>query len=544
MEAQERYANYMDRRVVNEYMQRSQANSLTSVLADYALDKRVYGNTSRTNSYRLNQVLSEKLGTPSNFSVQNRRNYIKSIARELLQSKKQLDTEDEAYGWHYFHKALEKATKMIEMSAKSKRPIKIPAWYYELMQTARTLVSKSMNSSNRSAFRFLSPEFLSIYADQNNLDSILSPDFFSLHDGDEPNNILPLPRLLRHFPANDAQALMELILEFSGAGEILMRGNPVTYQKSMNFLETVEIQSESVGQYLLEKSKDKTKADHINTSFKKFERSLLPQQREDIENKGYSYLNKQQMNFLYGKNNPFNVTKVPFDKEKFLSLSPEERDRALIEHIESIATTRKADYTRTKRQIVLAPQLLQKLNLVPATLSQAVVLSPLVLSTIVLSPAVLGPLILSPLVLTPLVLGPRVLSPFVLSPSVMFPVILSPLVLHPMILSPLVLDPVVLSPFVLSPLILSPSVLSPFILSPLVLSPFIRSPGHLEALVLSPRVLSPLVKSKVSRFAIVMSPALLSRKKRQSNSYIETGMKSNTTILSPDAFKSNLIERF
>ncbi|KRY15176.1 Tripartite motif-containing protein 2, partial [Trichinella patagoniensis] len=514
---------------------------LSTVLSDYMLNKRLLREPFLIGN-RLRQKFSK---TPIGSSVQQsddpeRREKILAIAKQLLENSPNEPTEDdEEFGWKFLHKAISDAESAINSAYEKGTPKQFPKWYFEMINISKEIVAKAVHENETSeAFRFLSPDFFSIMPRQKDMRSFLSPDILSLNDDGDSSKLLSLPRILRRLPKHDQEMLMSVILELTGAGEILLQGKAIaTKPKMASFLETVENLSESVPSYLSKVTNNTKNYNLADERFKSLERSMSLEQKDAMMKKGYAFMDDKQLELFYSKENPFNVSRLPFDKRKYLNMTNEQREQALLDYVRMIGSTK-----RTKRAVTLTALTLKNLDLSPSLVSQAIVLSPILLSTVVLSPAVLGPLILSPIVLAPLVLSPRVLSPFILSPSVLFPVILSPLVLHPFILSPLVLDPIVLSPAVLSPLVLSPSVLSPLILSPLVLSPFILSPGVAEALVLSPRVLTPLVKSKVAKFAIVCSPSVLSRRKRAAQMkqrrrqlaiYQNVNNGENTNLLKP-----------
>ncbi|KRY92011.1 Tripartite motif-containing protein 2, partial [Trichinella pseudospiralis] len=510
-EAQTMHMNEESQKKLSTYIQKAERRTFVSVLSDYMLNKRLL-----REPFLIGNRLRQKFAkTPIGNSVKpddpERREKILSIAKQLLENSPIEPTEDEEFGWKFLHKAISDAESAINSAYEKGNPKQFPKWYFEMINISKEIVSKAVHENETSdAFRFLSPDFFSIMPRQKDMRSFLSPDILSLNDDGDSSKLLSLPRILRRLPKHDQEMLISVILELTGAGEILLQGKAITTKpKLASFLETVENLSESVPSYLSKVTNDTKNYNLADERFRTLERSMSFEQKDAMLKKGYAFMDDKQLELFYSKGNPFNVTRLPFDKRKYLNMTNEQREQALLDYVRLVGSTK-----RTKRAVTLTALTLKNLNLSPNVLSQAIVLSPILLSTLVLSPAVLGPLILSPIVLAPLVLSPRVLSPFVLSPSVLFPVILSPLVLHPFILSPLVLDPIVLSPAVLSPLILSPSVLSPLVLSPLVLSPFILSPGVAEALVLSPRVLTPLVKSKVAKFAIVCSPSVLSRRKR------------------------------
>ncbi|KRX88172.1 hypothetical protein T4E_8656 [Trichinella pseudospiralis] len=443
-------------------------------------------------------------------SESERRQKLIRLTKRLLSGNINDDSESEIFGWNYLRKAITDTEKMITNAVTNGNPLTLPKWQYDMMQLVKGMITSTLkdNSTKSPPTRLLSPRILSITPHQRDMINLLSPDLFSLFENDDPNNLLPLPQLFQSMHKADQEVLIEMIMDVTGAGDILSLQDEIMPNQPRTLLETLELFSKPVGEYLLEDTPEANLIPETQKVFKQLEKSLTQDQHNDMTNDGFAFLEEQQLDLLYGSKNPFNITSLEFDRKLYAKLNNTERRIALMNHIRKMG-----EKSRTKRSFILEPIFLKKVHLAPSVRAP-IILSPILLSTAALSPAVLGPIILSPFALGTLTLSPKVISSAILSPVVMFPLIISPLVLCPIILNPFILNPIVLSPNVLNPIILSPSALTPLILSPFVLSPFILSGATTSAVVLTPRVLSPLIKTPLTNFALICSPAVLSRKKR------------------------------
>uniref|UniRef100_A0A914WFK8 MARVEL domain-containing protein n=1 Tax=Plectus sambesii TaxID=2011161 RepID=A0A914WFK8_9BILA len=323
--------------------------------------------------------------------------------------------------------------------------------------------------------------------------NLLSPSLLAFYNDHSPNNIAPLPELLSAAGMNEDEkdAFLEFVMEVTGARDIV--------DKIFENLESAQGLG-GLRQDILDAN------DQLVGVWKQFQSSYSDRQKDDIDTKGYAFLDSDQLDIFYGQEGYYNYTKPKLDLDNYYQLSEEERRgslRATIRQLAGESPTEAAMRTWDRRlqQSVLTPNV-----------GTATVLAPFTFGPSILSPAVLGPLVLSPNIFSPGILSPYLLSPPILSPSVGDPLILSPYVLGPNILSPSVLTPYVLSPYVLSPNILNPYVLSPLILSPYLLSPDILSPTVLSGTILSPYVLSPSILSDSVLAASVLSPSILSKK--------------------------------
>ncbi|VDD86167.1 unnamed protein product [Enterobius vermicularis] len=338
------------------------------------------------------------------------------------------------------------------------------------------------NRPEDTSFKFLSPRFAPLMPEKVPAKSrLLSPSFLSFYSDDSSDNIASIPKILEKsgLKEQDRDTLMELIMSLSGAGKTVDMMLEVI--KKINFF--------GMGGEIFETTR------WLDSLFKKLSKSFNKEQKNDIDMKGFTFLEKQQIKDLLDGHKVKHPQQVGFDLEEYGNMTAQQKYDALWERIEAIAkNTTEVGQHRQKRQIsVLNPIILAPYMFAPVT-----------------GHSVLGPVVLSPSIFSPLILNPALLGPFILSPGVGNPFILSPYLLTPYILSPLVMAPFILTPYVLSPNIINPYVLSPIILSPYVLSPDILSPATLGGPILSPSVLSPAVLTESVLMANILSPTFMS----------------------------------
>uniref|UniRef100_A0A7E4ULN2 TPR_REGION domain-containing protein n=1 Tax=Panagrellus redivivus TaxID=6233 RepID=A0A7E4ULN2_PANRE len=335
--------------------------------------------------------------------------------------------------------------------------------------------------------KWLSPRFAPLMPDRmKSPTEILSPTFFALYDEknvSETRSIGNVPNLLKTLgvSASDRDSIIDLIMEASGTRK--------STEEALSMLDSLDSKGINGPIYAA--------TEKMSDAFKSLESSLTPDQVIERDHKGFTFMERHQMEKLY-RDQGIDAASTSFDLDAYANLTKEERMEALWSRVERIAlNVSDESFTRSKRQInwlsVLAPVILAPYMFAP-----------------VFGFGVLGPVILSPNIFSPLILNPAVLGPYILSPAVAMPFILSPYLLSPYILTPIVMAPFILNPYVLSPNILNPYVLSPLILSPLVLCPDVLSPQVLGGPVLSPSVLSPAVLTESFLMANVLSPSFLS----------------------------------
>ncbi|CAD6199638.1 unnamed protein product [Caenorhabditis auriculariae] len=393
----------------------------------------------------------------------------------------------------------------------------------DAVRVAMQLAGQNTTDFDKKTLKMVSPRLMSILPEQedDSLINLLSPSLFSLHDeGQGLEKLLSLPQMLKSLDNRDQEAWLDFIVEASGVSDNLDKA-----EKTIADNKDKEMRGENgVPLYFTKENATEIIGDVEKKKIEVFEdldKSYTKEQKDDLDTKGYAFLDKKQLNTVYGKGSPYGDVKT---LKKFRRLR-DDPERFIETDIRALAEAEK--FKARRHDIVGSPFVLTPLTFASAPLTNTfVVLSPIVLSPITLSPAVLGPIILSPWVFVPLVLSPRVLSPLILNPLIFSPIILSPLVLHPLILVPGIFNPLILSPLVLSPLILSPQVFTPLILSPFALNPLILTPMVGSPLILSPFVLSPIILSPQALFAVVLSPYALSP-------LVESKLIAAEVVLSP-----------
>uniref|UniRef100_A0A9J2Q0Y6 ENTH domain-containing protein n=1 Tax=Ascaris lumbricoides TaxID=6252 RepID=A0A9J2Q0Y6_ASCLU len=325
---------------------------------------------------------------------------------------------------------------------------------------------------------------------------LLSPSVLPFYNDESPDTIAPLPKVFEAMGMSerDRQAVLEMVMDISGAKQAVETSLDIL--RNMNFFGFEAEVFEAT--------------ERLSKLFSSMEKSFNKVQNKEIEQNGYTFLEVEQIKKLFdGHGISFsflylfisflkslkNPSDVDFNLDEYAKLNRKQREEALWQRIERIASNRSTPHPRDKRHVIS-------------------VLNPVVLAPYMFAPVVgisiLGPVVLSPNVFSPLLLNPSLLSPFVLSPSVATPFILSPYLLSPYVMTPIFAAPFILSPYVLSPNVLNPYVLSPLILSPYVLCPDILSPQALGGPILSPSMFSPSVLTDSFLMASVLSPTFMS----------------------------------
>ncbi|VDP17474.1 unnamed protein product [Soboliphyme baturini] len=464
----------------------------------------------------LNRFYSSKISKldtypGSNFDTKSwyetRKKTLNQVTRALLMEE---DTESaESFGWPMLQKAVRSLENhsMTSMKNLSQRQVNMMTFAREI------LLGEADSEVNPDSVRLFSPKVLSIVPDRGNFSSIFSPNILSLYNDQSKNEFLPLSKLLNSAPSSEQLAWLRLILELSGATDnLMMLGEDLhTGFKDdtlLHYLQRLKAVAKPLADVLTNDTSSKSVLKRV---FRRFDRLYDSRQRKEMNEDGYTFLNRRQLQLLYGPLNALNITERPKFYNTFLLANEEEKEKLLMNEARQIF----GHSSIRKRQVVLTPSVLAPTILNPAAASVPEILSPLILSPFILSPSIFGPIVLSPLVLSPTILSPHVLGGLFISSLVLTPVILSPLVLFPLVISPLTVCPIILSPYVLTPLILSPLTVSPAILTPLILSPLFLSPVYKGGLIVSPRVLAPALRSPQNRVIIVSSPAVLSRRRKK-----------------------------
>ncbi|CAO4373137.1 unnamed protein product [Caenorhabditis nigoni] len=361
------------------------------------------------------------------------------------------------------------------------------------------LVDAVQKHNKDSNANFLSPRFMPIMPEKlNTKRRLLSPDMFPLYRDDSENSILPLPNVLEKtgMNAKDRDNVLELVMDITGVNTVVDDALDLVKGLRKSGLDKDLVDMTSM----------------IDQAYSTLSASLTGSQNLDFVNKKFSFMNKEQMQTLYGETGIYNtsVSDLPFDIHEVDQLTPDQKEESIRMTIRELAKGNGAqgfgkNGRRAKRQTI------SLLNGV----YQIVFLNPTVFSPQAFAPtinklSVLGPLVISPQLFCPSVLSPLLMSLPVISPQVGNPLIFSPYVLGPNVLSAAVFNAYVFSPYVLSPNVINPYVMSPLVLSPFVLCPDVVSPTVLSGVVLSPSVLSPSIFTDSALAANILSPTFLS----------------------------------
>ncbi|CAJ0603849.1 unnamed protein product [Cylicocyclus nassatus] len=334
--------------------------------------------------------------------------------------------------------------------------------------------------------QMLSPRILPLMPDKYSVSKkLLSPDLFPLYKDDTGNSILSIPKVLEEsgLDTKDRDAILELVMDVTGVNDVV--------EKSMDLLDNIK--TLNLGKDLAVITKV------LDDAFVNIKNNLRAQQRQELASRQFTFLDKPQLDKLYGREGLLNTTiaDFPFDLDEYGGMNQVEREESLRTTVRILADDPQALHRRFKRTIDIK-------------YFNHVTLSPYAFAPTVNTLNVLGPVTLSPSLFSPNIVSPLLLSPPTISPQVGNPLILSPYVLGPNTLSAAVFNTYILSPYVLSPNVINPYVLSPLILSPYVLCPDVLSPTILSGAILSPSVLSPAVFTESALAINVLSPSFLS----------------------------------
>ncbi|KAI6242108.1 hypothetical protein M3Y99_00251100 [Aphelenchoides fujianensis] len=362
--------------------------------------------------------------------------------KKLLDMKKTMEERENSPGARVY------SHRMYDLVLDSERPSMSPKQSKRpegLVQMAMDLFSrvsgdKARGERQKSNTKILSPRFAPLMPDKVETEvAQLSPTILSFYE--EPNNtanIASIPTILKAtgMDKKDSDAVMATIMDVSGA-----RDTVEDALHTLNDLNFFGIEGEIM-----------SVTENMAKIYDQLEGSMKKQQNRDLDKKGFTFLDKGQLNKIY-RDSALKVPEEALDFDDYAELDAEHREEALWKTIKKIAIN-KPDEPRAKGNGTAGHR--SKRDLVTPSILQPVVLAPFMFAP-VFGLVVLGPTVLSPNIFSPLILNPSVLSPYVLSPAVGIPFILT---LGGAILSPSVASPAVFTETFLMANILSPSFLS------------------------------------------------------------------------------------
>ncbi|KAI6181236.1 hypothetical protein M3Y98_00807100 [Aphelenchoides besseyi] len=336
-----------------------------------------------------------------------------------------------------------------------------------LMERAYELLDTLEKHNQKLNLRALSPKFLSVVKNkrQEDVGQLLSPNLFPLYK--EKDAVLPIPDMLETAGLTETErtAFLDLIIEASGAKDII--------EEMTQMLNTSEAR-------LLNNDINNV-TNLIQNQFRVLHESLSEEQRQEMKEREFAFLNRSQLEMIYGHKGKTIaleiflalglMDKVPFDLDEYEKWRPSDLKKGLMQMVRSIAdgkplASAELSPRRVKRQFNEEEGVLVTFE--PTILSGAV-LGPTILSPSIFSPEILAPVLLSPVIFSPSIGDPLILSPYILSPKMIGGEIFAAYILSH-VLSPNFLNAIVLNPYFLSPAILTESAFVYDILSPSFLS--------------------------------------------------------------------------
>uniref|UniRef100_A0A914XU98 Uncharacterized protein n=1 Tax=Panagrolaimus superbus TaxID=310955 RepID=A0A914XU98_9BILA len=438
-----------------------------------------------------------------------------------------------SYCERYFKKANQDNSNFV--SSASKLPYKFEIRKDKTMSAIENvfeaLESVVGTAAAKSKYSFLSPRLFSILpSESDKRKHLLSPSLFSFHEND---GFFSLPTLMKkfNFDNKSENEWVETLLEISGASKTLenLVKKMAPEMKTMN---------ERVFPTVLE-------LERMDKNWEKVVSSYSNEQKADISDKGYAFLEPEQLQLVYsGKDK----SKLKINLNAYSKLSKDQRQKPIDDDIRRLAKLNPDDdihrhRQRHRRQIVVHPdngevtvgnntghhdysqEVPGDHSSIPhiITLSpwaggyrigqgfafEVVTLSPHAFFGEIMMPAAIGITTLGPRAFIAAILSPNAIISRIISPQAFTAEILSPRALTAYILSPEALVAEVLTPKFLEARVLSPEALIIQVLSPSFLSPRIASPEAGALLILSPSILSPRIKSGHTLTVEILSPHIL-----------------------------------
>lgn len=401
----------------------------------------------------------------------------------ILEFKKMLDKSATSSGIKVYHLRLYDLVLGHDHPTKSKTG-KGKVRQEDLFAMIYDFVNKNVRrrSAHNMNIELLSPRLMPVMPDKiKSKKRYMSPTILSFYNDDSDDNIAAFPKILEktQLSDKDRDAILEMIMDISGAKQAVELAMDLFNKKDFYGL----------------KSEFFEVTQRLTSVFRLLEKTFSEEQRNEIDEKGYTFLEVKQYRMVLNAHGVNNMDEVGVDITQYELLDRRKREDALWDYVSAIAQNNTTIWKRGKRDAIS-------------------VLGPVVLSPYMFSPvfglSIIGPVVLSPNIFSPLVFNPSVLGPFVLSPAIAMPFVISPYILSPYVMTPIVMAPFILNPYILSPNVLNPYVLSPVVLSPFVFCPDVLSPQTLGGAFLSPNVFSPAIGTESFLMASVLSPSWMS----------------------------------
>ncbi|ETN85067.1 hypothetical protein NECAME_16940 [Necator americanus] len=137
--------------------------------------------------------------------------------------------------------------------------------------------------------RILSPRFAPLLPDKTTK-GFLSPSLFPFYKDETEQQIMPVPKLLENAGLNekDRERVLEMVMEVSGARD--------TVDKAMKVLQ--HLSSMGMDEKLFDVN------EKIGKAFEQLRSSFTPNQNKDMESKGFTFMEPEQMQKLHRDQTP------------------------------------------------------------------------------------------------------------------------------------------------------------------------------------------------------------------------------------------------
>ncbi|CAJ0954288.1 unnamed protein product, partial [Mesorhabditis belari] len=366
---------------------------------------------------------------------------------------------------------------------------------------------------NEEKFSILSPSIFSIFPEsqsQKHRPHFFSPNLLSFHrDG-----VFSMNDILKAATGTETSKhiLLDAILEASGASEVLdeVLGKMKNEIREMNEVRYPLVQ----------------KMSRLDLAHLRAHQSLKVDQRKELDTKGYTFFEREQLEHLHGSGSDFLNGTSNDDMSAYLAMNKDEKEALLEKEIRQMAKLYEDQEAgaskRSKRQVESLQSVyvgdvefitfkpMPFTNFINKGLALKVVtLSPSFWVFEFAAPQALNVFTLSPRAFVAAILSPNALIARTLSPIAFRADVLSPRALNSWVLSPTVFVAKVLTPRFLEPKVLSPEAMVIDVLSPGILSPNYMSDKFMGLVILSPSILSPKFHSEGKMLVEILSPAIL-----------------------------------
>uniref|UniRef100_A0AC35FPY4 Uncharacterized protein n=1 Tax=Panagrolaimus sp. PS1159 TaxID=55785 RepID=A0AC35FPY4_9BILA len=404
-------------------------------------------------------------------------------------------------------------------------------------------------------FAILSPRILPFMPSHDKRRKLISPTLLSFNN----DGFLPLPQILKSTQTDkrEQEAWLDMLLDISGTSKKLE-----VLVKKLD--PTIKYYEEQVYPAI-------RKMEILEGRYELMKNELSDEQRYNIANNGYAFLEPDQLRLIYGKTGLLNISSVEKCSKESLEAKLEDDIRQLA-HFE-----KNFDHKRFKRDDdddddngnnngnttmpwnennsnstepegpggegeeqeemwpplrVLRPwAFINRFN--ESVVLEAVILSPHAFFGEIMNPEFMNMDLLSPRAFQPAILSPAALLSRILSPLAFGAEVLSPRAFVAYILSPEAFTAEVLSPQFFEAHILSPEAFAVQILSPNIIGPRIGSPEANSILILSPNILSPRILSRERMMIEILSPHVLGGEETEEEE--ESNLHSESEL--PEAHK-------